>query len=749
MSTEPETRAEKPGVEQGKMLECDIVMAGGVTSGVIYPGAVTAIAKRYHFRSIGGTSVGAIAAAFTAAAEYGRRTRKNPQSFELFASLPRGIGERQDGRSRLFRLFNAEDSTKPLMRLIEPLFGGGSTPDYLKAAILADWRITSALFVAIVAGIYLICIVAPVMPLLSIPIAATAFVALLLFAWVVSLGLLLWKWLPALSNNGFGLCTGMRDSANQLGLTRWMHQNIQALAGMENWPPLVFADLWNPGRQPDVPVNQAAPRTIDLTMIASDISRNRTTQIPFMETPTPLFVKEEVLRRYFPEEIVAWMREHSGPGIAGVAVPQGVMRLPSPEYLPVIFAARLSLSFPILLSAVPLMTPDFGARDENGLIPLRDVWYSDGGLTSNFPIHFFDSPIPSRPTFCLNLVGYNSGVAYAPHARAQAGANAKEDSERAAAQIPIAAKAVERPCSPGRTTGPRKRGAVAKRGGEPAREVNIWSLVSMNKDDSFNAVPFTDFERQGIWGFVKTLVNTARFWNDNQLSIAPGVRDRIVRIGLFNNEGGLNLDMSAETIGKLDRRGQAAGRLISARFDPSAEKDPETGLKNTNTFPNHRWIRFRNFLAGFEDMTRRFAVSRVESDEAAGRRNEGDINGLIEKELAPPVSQVTRQFYHRVTDDLETYARRLAALKLHDPNATFDGGPTPRPEDAPPAPRPKMRLVLRPLPTTDPRAETADSAPLAAANGVANAVATAGSSHETPNAASSAAGKIEVPAETG
>src|SRR5262245_50209144 len=55
------------------------------------------------------------------------------------------------------------------------------------------------------------------------------------------------------------------------------------------------------------------------------------------------------------------------------------------------------------------MTPDFAKRrNDDGRIPLRRVWFSDGGLTSNFPIHFFDSPIPSRPTFCLNLVDFDA-----------------------------------------------------------------------------------------------------------------------------------------------------------------------------------------------------------------------------------------------------------------------------------------------------------------------------------------------------
>ena len=53
--------------------ECDLIMRGGVTSGVVYPFAITEIAKSYRLRDIGGTSAGAIAAVFAAAAEYRRQ----------------------------------------------------------------------------------------------------------------------------------------------------------------------------------------------------------------------------------------------------------------------------------------------------------------------------------------------------------------------------------------------------------------------------------------------------------------------------------------------------------------------------------------------------------------------------------------------------------------------------------------------------------------------------------------------------
>jgi len=52
---------------------CDLVLTGGVADGVVYPWAIMEIARAYRFKNIAGTSVGAIAAALTAAAELSRR----------------------------------------------------------------------------------------------------------------------------------------------------------------------------------------------------------------------------------------------------------------------------------------------------------------------------------------------------------------------------------------------------------------------------------------------------------------------------------------------------------------------------------------------------------------------------------------------------------------------------------------------------------------------------------------------------
>src|SRR5947208_7936206 len=69
---------------------CDLVMKGGITSGVVYPLAVCELAKKYSFKNIGGASAGAIAAATAAAAEYGRRTgaKKDSSGFTGLEKVP-------------------------------------------------------------------------------------------------------------------------------------------------------------------------------------------------------------------------------------------------------------------------------------------------------------------------------------------------------------------------------------------------------------------------------------------------------------------------------------------------------------------------------------------------------------------------------------------------------------------------------------------------------------------------------------
>ena len=91
--------------------KCDIVMKGGITSGIVYPRAVTRLARDYRFQSIGGTSAGAIAAAVTAAAEYSRS--RGTIVFDKLNDIPQWLGESSlGGNSNLLNLFRPQPRQK-------------------------------------------------------------------------------------------------------------------------------------------------------------------------------------------------------------------------------------------------------------------------------------------------------------------------------------------------------------------------------------------------------------------------------------------------------------------------------------------------------------------------------------------------------------------------------------------------------------------------------------------------------------
>ena len=697
------------------LLPCDIVMAGGVTSGIIYPGAVARLARRYSFHAIGGTSVGAIAAAATAAAEYQRRHTDNPNGFEVVSGVPRAMAERAaDGRSRLFHLFTPDTApfdTRPLMALLAPVIGPGGLLGKLAAILgraLRNLFVLVAVLIVTVLGLWIVTVLwqigHPVLAALGL-LATLALGIVVAFAMLA--GLLALRWLPALRRNGFGICTGLSSPAvgagNFSGLTPWMHSIVQAAAGRAlDEAPLTFGDLWTAGtgKAPD----PAAPRAIELSMMTSDISRQRSAQLPFLEVPTPLYVDTGMLRRYFPPVIVEWMIRRAGEPEAGVVLSSGQIRLPRAQDLPIVFAARLSLSFPVLLSAVPLLAPAYEKRGSDKKVPLRTIWYSDGGLTSNFPIHLFDAPLPSRPTFCLNLIAYESELqeSDAPQSAASETGPAGPAEERK--------KAVLDARSERRGSAQRKQDLQEMTASGDAPGSKVWDFITMADGNRVPAGAYTPLEpdQRGILDFASTLINTARFWSDNQLLTAPGVRDRVVNIGLRDDEGGLNLDMAPDLIEDLDKRGQAAGLLIGARFDPTVTVDPENGRAMRHAFPNHRWVRFRNTMAAFEDFARRFSTGLQKSEAAANTRNEPSLDQMIaDPRIRYHANPGSRNYFQTTRDALNSLAMAMAAQTATDPEASFD------PPKSGAAPRRLMRFFLRPLVNNDPCSERAPLPPLA------------------------------------
>jgi predicted acylesterase/phospholipase RssA len=98
---------------------CDLIMKGGVTSGVVYPKMISRLARDFQFKNIGGTSTGAIAAAACAAAELGRQSGRNPQAFTALEQLPEELGN--DGQ--LLGLFQPAPALRPHFRLALAFIG--------------------------------------------------------------------------------------------------------------------------------------------------------------------------------------------------------------------------------------------------------------------------------------------------------------------------------------------------------------------------------------------------------------------------------------------------------------------------------------------------------------------------------------------------------------------------------------------------------------------------------------------------
>ena len=101
---------------------CDIVMKGGITSGVVYPLAAVELSRHYTFKNVGGTSAGAIAAAAVAAAEHGRSNGKGA-GFERLEELPDWFGE------ELTSVFQPSATTKPLFDIVLAATGGRTKRD--------------------------------------------------------------------------------------------------------------------------------------------------------------------------------------------------------------------------------------------------------------------------------------------------------------------------------------------------------------------------------------------------------------------------------------------------------------------------------------------------------------------------------------------------------------------------------------------------------------------------------------------
>jgi len=537
-------------------LECDVVLEGGITSGVVYPHALCELARTYRFVDVGGTSAGAIAAACAAAAEHGR----DNGGFTRLASLPDWLGS----AGNLVGLFQPQPATRSLYRLFRAALGRRGARRWLAVAATASRSFPLTATAGAAPGLALAVLALVVGTGLLAVAAFAAGVLLALVGLVLALGVRLALGGPrALVGNGYGLCSGLGDD-DRPALTPWVADLLDELAGTDG--PLTFGDLRVKG--------------IDLRVMTTNVTHRRPHRMPWRQRDF-LFDPYQ-LRRLFPERVVAWVEAHPPPAGTGRAAERRALRLaalaplvpfPDADDLPVV-AVRMSLGFPLLFSAVPLHAVDMTRREIRRSVraveqrrapasPLRaDVcWFSDGGITSNFPVHFFDTPLPLRPTFAIDVDGFH-------------------------------------PDHPRRAD---ERRNVYLAGTNAAGLLETWHPLQPGSGLA------------SLYGFASGIVRTMQNHMDSALSRQPGYRDRIVHVHTAPDEGGLNLTMSPEAIEALTRRGRAGGRLLVERFAETP------GRSRGLSWDNHRWVRYRSALASLSVLVESLAAAW--RDEPEGERS--------------------------------------------------------------------------------------------------------------------------------
>ena len=336
-------------------------------------------------------------------------------------------------------------------------------------------------------------------------------------------------------------------------------------------------------------------------MITTSLMDERPYSLP-LDTDR-FFFKRSEWERIFPARVMAFLLANCRPFTPPSGKQGEFYYFPERAHLPLIMAARMSLSFPGLISAVPLWTRDFTLIEQAEKEKLRRCLFSDGGVTNNFPIQFFDHLFPNSPTFAISLDEY-----------------------------------------------------------DPKRNYdNVW-LPSLAV--SGIQLPIVAFS--GLVNFLLRLVYTAKDWQDNLQSTLPGYRERIVHVVLKPDEGGLNLNMSEETIKKLVGYGQQAGIMLRDKFDMN----------------EHRWRRFLVSMARMEQTLDEVALAYEHVPGQFGDfldtyvQDDAPYRDPVVPGRSPPYSQDTRT---RVEEMLKRAEQLVALGKDWRRPPTIRGGEIPKP----------------------------------------------------------------------
>lgn len=344
----------------GMVKRINLVLKGGVASGLIYAALLPRLAQNFALSGLAGASAGAIAASLGAAAEYARG-RGDAAGFARLetacAALP----------AQLPRLLHAKGAAGAVLRALLHLAPGSGRPRWGQAL----WAMGFPLSVALLIGV---CGAAKYAQWsqggghAAAHVVATGLVFLvfvLLTVMVYAFGLA-----RLVCRRHFGLCTGL-GSGDQPGVTDWLHQALQTISGAD--APLTFGDL--------------CAQHIRLHIVTTDLSRVRVHMLP--ELDTPLWFDPKEWAGLFPSEVLGALQPQR---------PALRWPLPPPEALPVLVAVRMSLACPGLMSQIPVY-----AQAEGGV----RLYLSDGGVANNFPFDVFDAD--DAPTWGIDFDSLRDG----------------------------------------------------------------------------------------------------------------------------------------------------------------------------------------------------------------------------------------------------------------------------------------------------------------------------------------------------
>nr|WP_228028697.1 patatin-like phospholipase family protein [Donghicola mangrovi] len=553
-------------------------MKGGTTSGVVYPPAIALLGKHFRLRSVGGTSAGAMAATVAAAAEYRRQTsdgRTDASGFAMVEALSSELGD------NLTRFLQPSKDMEPLFDAILDCLdlradpeNKPSMPDYIKTIWphLKPYRKKAARNGSLIAGGSAVAGFAGLgfgLGALGVFIGGGWFLGQLAYSAICGVH-------AQLKANDYGMVPGtsQRDGMVDNGISDWLARKIDEIAGIAgSGKPLTTGDLANGRGDPDGSGKEKPG--IAFAAMTTDLTSQRPFRLPMM-VPELYFFNPAEFERIIPKNVVDYMvsiavgKRIEGPG------GKDLFPMPTGGDFPVVLIARMSLSFPILLQAVPLYRKDHGAKPGEEWVRCL---FSDGGIASNLPVHFFDAWLPSRPTFAISLGSINEG----------AGDDATDR-------------------------------LVFEQGKWPRRKMKVNLF-------------------KNVVGFFAAIGNVAKDWQDSLQSEVPGMHERIVTIRLKNKEGGSNINMTGDTIKKLQGYGLAAAEKLVNDFD----------------YNEHRWRRALCLLPELEKNL--IGVAKVVNDKTSTSYT--DLVRQHVSETYPNTSEVKEQALLPLLKDLAELGEKI------------------------------------------------------------------------------------------